>query len=220
MNPGDQNLVEMIDAWLPQTQCTQCGYPRCREYAAAIANGDADINQCPPGADVTITALARLLGRAAKPLNPDNGVHRNRTRALIVEEHCIGCTLCLDACPVDAIVGANKRMHTVITAHCTGCELCVPPCPVDCIELAPVALLVPGASSDSPWPEYSAEEVEQARVRNQSHVRRLQQQAEQKKLTQLHRRARGTEGARRIRNDIVQALQRVNARKSGSTSQR
>lgn len=132
-------LVEKIDALLPQTQCGQCTYPGCRPYATAIANGEADINQCPPGGETTIIALADLLGRDAKPLNPENGVEEDiKTVVLIDEEICIGCTLCIQACPVDAILGAAKQMHTIVIEECTGCDLCIPPCPVDCIEIIPV----------------------------------------------------------------------------------
>jgi electron transport complex protein RnfB len=131
-------LVDKIDALLPQTQCGQCGYPGCRPYAAAIANGEADINQCPPGGEATILALADLLDRDPKPLNPENGTIKPKMLAVIDEQRCIGCTLCIQACPVDAIVGAAKQMHTVIAAECTGCDLCRPPCPVDCIDMVPV----------------------------------------------------------------------------------
>jgi Na+-translocating ferredoxin:NAD+ oxidoreductase subunit B len=131
------DLVEQIDAVLPQTQCTRCGFAACRPYAEAIAAGSADINQCPPGGEVTIRALARLLGRIEKPLNPVNGVVRAPTVAFIDEARCIGCAKCLPACPVDAIVGAQRFMHTVVAELCTGCDLCLPPCPVDCIELRP-----------------------------------------------------------------------------------
>ena len=129
------DLVDAIDALLPQTQCTKCGYRGCRPYAEAIARGGADINQCPPGGTEGIRNLAHLLGRAEKPLNAANGAETPRTAALIDESRCIGCLLCINACPVDAIVGAAKRMHTVLTESCTGCELCLPPCPVDCIDM-------------------------------------------------------------------------------------
>jgi electron transport complex protein RnfB len=129
--------VDQIDAWLPQTQCTQCGYPRCRAYAEAVAHGEAGINQCPPGGDVTIAALAKLLNTSPEPLDPRFGIHKPRARAVIDEAVCIGCRKCIDACPVDAIVGARKLMHTVIASECTGCELCLPPCPVDCIAMVP-----------------------------------------------------------------------------------
>jgi len=135
------DLARRIDALLPQTQCTKCGYDGCRPYAQAIAQGAADINQSPPGGDDAVVKLAALLGRAPKPLNPANGAYRAPQVAVIDEEICIGCTKCIQACPVDAIVGASKYMHTVIASWCTGCELCIPPCPVDCIALEPVAAL-------------------------------------------------------------------------------
>ena len=120
---------------LPQTQCTRCGYPTCRLYAQAIASGQAAINQCPPGGDAGIRRLAELTGLTYPPLNPAHGLEAPRQLAAIDASACIGCTLCIAACPVDAIVGGNKRMHTVISADCTGCELCVAPCPVDCIHM-------------------------------------------------------------------------------------
>ncbi|MDO6385095.1 electron transport complex subunit RsxB [Uliginosibacterium sp. 31-12] len=131
-------LVEKIDAILPQTQCGQCGFPGCKPYATAIANGEADINQCPPGGDDGIHKLADLLGREYKPLNAENGAEKPKAVAFIDEQTCIGCTLCLQACPVDAISGAAKQMHTIIAPLCTGCELCIAPCPVDCITMEPV----------------------------------------------------------------------------------
>lgn len=131
-------VVDTIDALLPQTQCAQCGYPGCRPYALALAAGQADINQCPPGGDVVIRALADLLDREPAPLNATFGDNKPRQAAVIREQDCIGCTLCIDACPVDAIVGSAKRMHTVLTDACTGCELCLAPCPVDCIDLVPL----------------------------------------------------------------------------------
>ena len=132
-------LAGRIDALLPQTQCTRCGYPTCRAYADAIAAGAADVDRCPPGGAAGVDALAALLGRASKPLDPACGTEMPPIVALIDEDTCIGCTKCIQACPVDAIVGAGKRMHTVIAAECTGCELCLPPCPVDCIVLVPTA---------------------------------------------------------------------------------
>ena len=132
-------VADQIDAVLPQTQCGQCGYPGCRPYAEAIAAGEADINQCPPGGEAGIQALAELLGVEPKPLNPENGVEKDAPLvAWIDEDVCIGCTKCLQACPVDAILGAPQVMHTVIRDECTGCELCVEPCPVDCIHMVPV----------------------------------------------------------------------------------
>lgn len=132
-------VVDKIDQLLPQTQCGQCTYAGCRPYAEAIANGEADINQCPPGGETTIVALADLLGVDPKPLNPEHGEEKPvKTVAIIEEDTCIGCTLCIQACPVDAILGAAKLMHTVIADECTGCELCIPPCPVECIFMVPV----------------------------------------------------------------------------------
>ena len=128
-------MVDRIEAILPQTQCGQCNYPGCRPYAEAIASGEADINQCPPGGDAGVRKLAELLGREPKPLNAEHGEEKPTMVALIDEARCIGCTKCIQACPVDAIVGAAKLMHVVIPELCTGCALCVPPCPVDCIDM-------------------------------------------------------------------------------------
>lgn len=135
LSPTAPDIVARIDALLPQTQCTRCGYPGCKPYAAAVARGEAGINQCPPGGSATIAALAALLRRPVLPLNPVNGVETAPRLAWIDESRCIGCARCLAPCPVDAIVGAAKHMHTVLSDRCTGCELCLPPCPVDCIEL-------------------------------------------------------------------------------------
>jgi electron transport complex protein RnfB len=130
-------LIEEIDAVLPQTQCRRCGFSGCLPYAEAIADGRADINQCPPGGDEGVRELASLLGKMPVPLNPAHGTCQPKAVALIDEEACIGCTLCIQACPVDAIVGAAKQLHTVIMGECTGCELCIAPCPVDCISMRP-----------------------------------------------------------------------------------
>ena len=133
----DVTTEQRIDALLPQTQCTRCGYPACLDYAQAIATAEADINQCPPGGATGISLLAALLGRKPKPLNPANGVERVPDVAFIDEKACIGCTKCIQVCPVDAIVGAQKLMHAIIADECSGCELCIPACPVDCISLIP-----------------------------------------------------------------------------------
>jgi electron transport complex protein RnfB len=133
-------LADRIDALLPQTQCEQCGFHGCRPYAEAMARGEAPINRCPPGGAAGIARLAELLDVPLLPLDPEHGVEKPRTLARIVEADCIGCTKCIQACPVDAIVGAAKLMHTVIVDDCTGCELCVPACPVDCIVLEPMPL--------------------------------------------------------------------------------
>jgi electron transport complex protein RnfB len=147
MSETAPDLVARIDALLPQTQCTRCGYTGCQPYAAAIANGEAQINQCPPGGGATILALAELLGRPAQPLNPANGVEAPPRVAWIDESRCIGCARCLAPCPVDAIVGAAKYLHTVLAERCTGCELCLPPCPVDCIEMRQAAQPAPNQPS-------------------------------------------------------------------------
>ncbi len=131
-------IVEKIDSLLPQTQCGQCGFAGCRPYAEAMAEGEADINKCPPGGEITMIALSELLGKDPIPLEDEAAAEKPKSVAYIVEEECIGCTLCIQACPVDAILGAAKSMHTVIEAECTGCELCIPPCPVECIHMHPV----------------------------------------------------------------------------------
>ena len=158
-----------IDALLPQTQCTRCGYPSCRDYADAIARGDADINQCPPGGTETILALATLTGRTPSQLNRDNGLEAAPTVAFIDEDRCIGCTKCLPPCPVDAISGAPRRMHTVIAELCTGCELCVAPCPVDCIIMMPVL--------SSPLPTLSLPPAQESRARYEAHNERIARRA-------------------------------------------
>jgi len=132
-------VVDQIDALLPQTQCGQCTYAGCRPYAEAIAKGEADINQCPPGGETVIIALADLLDVEVKPLNAEHGEEKESKTVVYIDENtCIGCTLCIQACPVDAILGAAKHMHTVIESECTGCDLCIPPCPVDCIHIKAV----------------------------------------------------------------------------------
>ncbi|MEP6792436.1 MAG: electron transport complex subunit RsxB [Ramlibacter sp.] len=159
-------LATRIHSALPQTQCTRCGYPDCAGYAQAIANGDAEINQCPPGGAAGIARLAALTGRPVLPLNPANGTEGPRGVAVIDEAWCIGCTLCLDACPTDAILGSNKLMHTVIEPHCTGCELCIPVCPVDCISLETVT------GERTGWQAWSAEKAAEALVRYEFHSKK------------------------------------------------
>lgn len=143
------SLADRIDALLPQTQCTKCGYEGCRPYAEAIAAGEALINQCPPGGAGGIEQIARLTNLPALPMNPENGIEQPLMVAVIDESLCIGCTLCIPACPVDAIIGASKRMHTVIASHCTGCGLCLPPCPMDCIAMVPVEPVRAWTASDA-----------------------------------------------------------------------
>ena len=203
----DSPRVDAIDQLLPQTQCTQCGYPRCREYAAAIAGGEADINQCPPGADITIAALAEATGLAIKPLNPDNGVEEPKVLAYIDEAACIGCKLCIKACPVDCIIGAGKRMHTVIAGECTGCKLCVPVCPTDCISLIP-ALKPNAGESPSRWPEFTLAQVERARHRTECKLKRETEAAEDRRSARLERR----------RKVLQQEIRAVLERKRGKTT--
>jgi electron transport complex protein RnfB len=133
----DVALADRLDAALPQTQCTRCGYDSCRPYSEAMAAGLAEVNRCPPGGPETIVILAHLAGREARPLDPARGAHAPPALARIDEARCIGCTLCIDACPVDAILGARMRMHVVMASLCSGCELCLAPCPVDCIAMVP-----------------------------------------------------------------------------------
>jgi Na+-translocating ferredoxin:NAD+ oxidoreductase subunit B len=160
-------LTERLNDALPQTQCTRCGYPDCRAYAAAMADGSAGINQCPPGGAEGIQRLSALTGRLAQPLNPQNGHEGPRALALIDEAWCIGCTLCIKACPVDSILGASKLMHTVIDPLCTGCELCIPVCPVDCISMVPVT------GPRTGWQAWSAADAVQARERYAARTLRL-----------------------------------------------
>ena len=154
-------LADRIDAALPQTQCTRCGYPDCRAYAETVASGEAALNRCPPGGQDGVQRLAALTGRPALPLDEACGTEAPRLLAVIDEAHCIGCTLCIKACPVDCILGAPKRMHTVIDDQCTGCALCVPACPVDCIALLPVTAPHTG------WGAWSTEQAAAARQRYQ-----------------------------------------------------
>jgi electron transport complex protein RnfB len=169
--------AEQINAALPQTQCTRCGYPDCASYAQAIAALEAPINQCPPGGAEGIARLARITGQVVVPLNPTFGVETSRAVAVVDESWCIGCTLCIDACPTDAILGSNKRMHTVIEAHCTGCELCLPVCPVDCIQL------VNASGERTGWDAWSAAEALNAQARYSIHSSRRNKDMRQAEKT-------------------------------------
>lgn len=189
-------LIEQIDAILPQTQCRQCGYQGCKPYAEAIAIGVAHINQCPPGGESGIRALARLTGITYQPLNPIHGEHKPKALAVIDEAVCIGCTLCLQACPVDAILGANKQMHTVIASECTGCELCIAPCPVDCISMAPVK---ERDSSEVLSANQARSAADIARERYEFRLARLAR--EKQAQTQKH-----AERVKIVRNDSAAAL--------------
>ena len=201
-------LADRIDALLPQTQCTRCGYPACRPYAEAIAKGEADINRCPPGGEAGVSKLAALLGREAKPLDPLYGVEQPRRVALIDEAVCIGCTLCIQACPVDAIVGAAKLMHTVVTELCSGCDLCVPPCPVDCIEM------VPAIGEDALWDRPRADA---ARERFELRRARLERERSDRaqRLAQRALEARRSDPEAEEKRAIIQAaIERARAKRA------
>lgn len=217
-------MAARLHAALPQTQCTRCGYPDCAAYAQAIAAGDAQINQCPPGGAEGVARLARLTGRPALPLNPANGAETPRTVALIDEAWCIGCTLCIKVCPTDAIIGSNKFMHTVIEPYCTGCELCVPVCPVDCISLE-------NASGDrTGWQAWSDEQASQALERYEFRRQRLQREETEQagrleakaraKLADLPALTHGASGAELERKCAVieAALARSRARRNGGST--
>ena len=215
------SLVEQINNALPQTQCTRCGYPDCPRYAEAILQGEADINQCPPGGTEGVERLAALTGKPALPLNPENGLEGPRTIAIIDEAWCIGCTLCIAVCPTDAIVGANKRMHTVVEPYCTGCELCIPACPVDCISLEPIDINLSGWAS---WPQELADLARQrydarsVRLKREAieHDARLQAEAIEK-LSDLPAHTKGTEHAPEVdrkRAIIEAALAKAKARQA------
>jgi len=168
-------LADRLEDLLPQTQCTKCGYDGCRPYAEAIAAGAANYNQCPPGGAQGIARLAQLLGKPVIPLNPANGVERPRPVAFIDENLCIGCTLCMQACPVDAIAGAPKQMHTILNALCTGCDLCVAPCPVDCIAMIPVT---GDATGWNAWTPQQADDARQRYERRRARLARERERAE------------------------------------------
>ncbi|MDO9420658.1 MAG: electron transport complex subunit RsxB [Herminiimonas sp.] len=172
-SPTDKSLADQLEDLLPQTQCTKCGYPACRPYAEAMADGSASYNQCPPGGIEGVARLAKVLGKKVIPINPVNGVERPRPVAFIDEAICIGCTLCIQACPVDAIVGAAKQMHTIVTDLCTGCDLCVAPCPVDCIAMIEVT---PGKTG---WDAWSQAQADAARERHDFRSARLQREKEE-----------------------------------------
>ncbi len=203
----NDEVVARIDALLPQTQCTKCGYAACRPYAEALAAGSADINRCPPGGAEGIHKLAALLGRAHKPLDPACGTEGPRRVAAIDEARCIGCTLCIQACPVDAIVGAAKLMHTVVAELCTGCDLCLAPCPVDCIEMRPAT----DAEAIRDQPRADA-----ARERFERRAARLERERRERgeRLAARTLRGNGAEGAATKRAIIQAAVERARARRA------
>jgi H+/Na+-translocating ferredoxin:NAD+ oxidoreductase subunit B len=204
-------LADAIDALLPQTQCGKCGYAGCRPYARAIAEGAAGIDQCPPGGDEGVREIALLLGVPPKPLNPQFGSARPPSVALIDESLCIGCTLCIQACPVDAIIGAAKAMHTVIAAECTGCELCMPPCPVDCIRM-----IETGAVLNAPQQRATAAH---ARARFNARTARLQRNQDETALRLANRQESVAEQTKRaiIERTMERARQRLKKRKAVKT---
>ncbi len=207
-NDREQRIAE-IDQWLPQTQCTQCSYPRCYDYAQAVADGEADINQCPPGGDITIAGLAELTGKPQKVLNPDFGIHVPKHVAVIDESVCIGCVMCIKACPTDAIVGAAKLMHTVIEQDCTGCELCIEPCPVDCIDMVKQAQ---NTQDDWRWPDYSPVATSRSRELTNSKIQREAQRQQNKSSLSKLKELRKDTGTEQIKSDIAAALERVKQR--------
>jgi Na+-translocating ferredoxin:NAD+ oxidoreductase subunit B len=191
-SPPARPLTDRIDALLPQTQCTKCGFDGCRPYAEAIAAGDAEINQCPPGGAAGIAKLAALTGRQVLPLNPANGAEQALRVAIIDESLCIGCTLCIQACPVDAIVGARRRMHSVCAEWCNGCDLCIAPCPMDCIVMVPV----------QPAREWTEADAHESRERYMARRQRLA--AERKaREDQLLIKANAKLGELEERNDLA-----------------
>lgn len=204
-------LTDRINQLLPQTQCTRCGYDACKPYAEAIATQGELINRCPPGGKAGIQALAQLTGQAERELNPECGQFGPQTVALIDEAHCIGCTLCIQACPVDAIVGANKLMHTVITEQCTGCDLCIAPCPVDCITMV----------ESTPWTQAQAD---QARIHFEQRQQRLADKHGEDSLLANRVLANKPEVAlvadepERRKASIADALARARARRANSRS--
>lgn len=200
-------LARRLHDALPQTQCTRCGYPDCQAYAEAIAHEGAAINRCPPGGAEGVARLAALTGTPVLPLDAACGDEGPRAMAVIDEAWCIGCTLCLEACPTDAIVGMNKRMHTVIEAHCTGCELCLPVCPVDCISLETVT---PGLAG---WQAWSRPQADAARLRYERHAARGKASAP----AEMPAAAEPSEAAQRKRSIVEAALARARAAKASST---
>jgi Na+-translocating ferredoxin:NAD+ oxidoreductase subunit B len=206
LNQQQISLANQLEDALPQTQCTKCGFPSCRAYAEAIAVGQADYNQCPPGGAIGVARLAAILVRLPLPLNIEHGNERPRPVAFIDEAQCIGCTLCIQACPVDAIMGAAKQMHTVISAQCTGCDLCVAPCPVDCISM----LNVTGEKTG--WDAWSQAQADKAR--QQFHARNIRLLRE-KKENDARLLAKAKEKLRAIAGEISLTQEQIdeNARK-------
>jgi electron transport complex protein RnfB len=211
------SLIQRIDALLPQTQCGKCGHPGCKPYAEGIAQGE-EINKCPPGGQETIAALAQLLKLPVLELDTSRGEAPAQI-AFIREAECIGCTKCIQACPVDAIVGAAKLMHTVIVDECTGCDLCVAPCPVDCIEMRPLSTVVPivgGLASNDHEREARSLKRDRARRRFEQRNARLQREEEQKLAERQARSKRAAPVAAATVNPVQAAIERVRAQKAAA----
>jgi electron transport complex protein RnfB len=212
-------LAARIDAVLPQTQCTKCGQTGCRPYAEAIADGRAQINQCPPGGSAGIAKLARLTGHPPLPLNPIHGTEQPLRVAMINEALCIGCTLCIQACPVDAIVGATRRMHTVLADACTGCDLCLPPCPMDCIAMIPVlpARVWSAADADHARRRYGQRNARLIRARAENDARLAAKAVA--KLDELDARNDLTRAQIDHKKAVVQAaIERAQARRAAAVA--
>jgi len=195
-----EERTQAIDRCLPQTQCTQCNYPRCVDYAKAIADGKADINQCPPGGEITIKALAEYLQIPEKPLNTKYGVNEPKEVAFIDESACIGCKLCIRACPVDCIIGTGNFMHTVIKHECTGCKQCLPVCPMDCIMLTVADKTLQGIPSM--WPDFTQKQIDKARINTARKLERVEAKAQQRK--QRHR----IKVRKEMQKEILEAVKR------------
>ena len=208
---AELDLANRLDTLLPQTQCTRCGYPACRPYAEAIAGGEADIDRCPPGGDAGAGAIAALLGHVAKPVDPAYGREAPPAIAVIDEAVCIGCTKCIQACPVDAILGASKRMHSILAAECTGCELCIAPCPVDCITMQAIAA-VPLTR------EAVLTRARHARRRYEARAQRLERDASERDARRTEARGGNVPKPPITRSAVLEAIARGKARRTGGDS--
>lgn len=219
--------ADKINLLLPQTQCTRCGYPDCASYAQAIVRGEAGINQCPPGGSEGIERLAQATGLPVAPLSEAHGLEGPRSLAVIDESWCIGCTLCIKACPVDCIIGSPKHMHTVIEDQCTGCELCIPACPVDCISLVPAHTTEPPPTGWSAWTPAQADEARERYAFRHIRIAQAKADNDARLLAKAEHKLADVAAASRIqepeeldkkRAAIEAALARARARRQGSAS--